>query len=205
MFTVYDLKPKFQDMLRPVKETLIEKKVTPNQVTIVALSGSLIVGLFLFCSQYSVKWLYLLPLWLFVRMALNALDGMMARENKMESHEGAVLNEAGDVLSDIFLFLPLVAPDKVAPLVILLFIFMAFATEFCGVVMKSLGAERQYQGPMGKSDRALYIGGLAFFTALVPAVIVLWNTLFVVGIVLCGWTCKNRVVAGLEELKKKKR
>ena len=56
--------------------------------------------------------LLLLPLVLFLRMALNAIDGMMAREFGQKSRLGAVLNELGDVLSDACLYLPfaLLAP-----------------------------------------------------------------------------------------------
>jgi CDP-diacylglycerol--glycerol-3-phosphate 3-phosphatidyltransferase len=34
-------------------------------------------------------------------MALNAIDGMLAREHDMQSPLGAMLNELGDVLSDV--------------------------------------------------------------------------------------------------------
>ena len=40
-------------------------------------------------------------------MALNAIDGMMARELHMSTQLGAVLNELGDAVSDLGLYLPL--------------------------------------------------------------------------------------------------
>ncbi len=49
---------------------------------------------------------WLLPLVLFVRMALNAIDGMMAREFGQASKLGAYLNEIGDIVSDVALILP---------------------------------------------------------------------------------------------------
>jgi len=60
------------------------------------------------------------PCALFVRMALNALDGMLAREHGMGSDVGAMLNELGDVVSDVALYLPLaVVPGCSAPLVVM--------------------------------------------------------------------------------------
>ena len=56
--------------------------------------------------------LLLLPVWMLVRMALNALDGMMAREMEMATAAGAVLNEVGDVLSDLVLYVPLAWYDS---------------------------------------------------------------------------------------------
>jgi len=48
----------------------------------------------------------LMPVVLLLRMALNALDGMMARQFNLQSKMGAALNEMGDVVSDIVLLLP---------------------------------------------------------------------------------------------------
>jgi phosphatidylglycerophosphate synthase len=39
-------------------------------------------------------------------MALNALDGMLARECNQQTRLGAILNETGDVISDIALYFP---------------------------------------------------------------------------------------------------
>ena len=56
-----------------------------------------------------------LPPVLLARMALNAVDGMLAREHAMQSALGAILNELGDVLSDTALYLPLAAAPGPAP------------------------------------------------------------------------------------------
>ena len=48
----------------------------------------------------SMRVLLLLPAVLFLRMALNAIDGMLAREHNQKSALGAILNELGDVFSD---------------------------------------------------------------------------------------------------------
>ena len=56
----------------------------------------------------------LLPIVLFIRMALNALDGMLARECNQQTRFGAILNETGDVISDIALYLPfLFLPERI--------------------------------------------------------------------------------------------
>ena len=58
-------------------------------------------------ATHGAAWaLLLLPPVLFVRMALNAIDGMLAREFAQKSALGAVLNELGDVVSDTALYLP---------------------------------------------------------------------------------------------------
>lgn len=51
------------------------------------------------CCAPSQPLLYLLlPLWMLLRMALNAVDGMLAREFGQQSRLGAYLNELCDVM-----------------------------------------------------------------------------------------------------------
>ena len=119
MASVYDFKPRFQALLRPLISKLAAWGCTPNTVTSLALFFSLVVGgLTLFARQNPLV-LLLLPVWLFLRMALNAIDGMMARELNMKSTLGAVLNEVGDVISDLALYLPLafVHPPALWPVI----------------------------------------------------------------------------------------
>ena len=107
MASVYDLKPKFQQLLQPSVLLLHRFGVMPNQVTMIALLGSFIVGILCLQSVNNRAWLLIIPTWLFIRMALNAIDGMLARDYSLKSIEGAILNELGDVLSDTALYLPL--------------------------------------------------------------------------------------------------
>lgn len=191
MPTVYDLKPKFQALLRPLLLGLRKAGLTPNGLTLLALAGSFAVGTVLPRAESQPRLLLLLPVWLFLRMALNALDGMMAREMNMQSRTGAVLNEVSDVLSDLALYLPLGL--LAAPVPVILFALGAMATEFCGVLSQALGAGRQYQGPMGKSDRAFVVGALALATALRPRLATYWPWVFGIAAVLTVLTCFNRL------------
>lgn len=169
MTSVYDLKPRFQALLRPLVRTLVAKGVTANQVTIAAMLASVVTGAALWVFAGDRLSLLLLPLVLFLRMALNAIDGMIAREHDQKSRLGAILNEAGDVVSDAALYLALVpalAPFGAAGWPIVLFVVAAILTEFVGVLGPTIGGDRRYDGPMGKSDRAAAIGLLAFLIAV---------------------------------------
>jgi phosphatidylglycerophosphate synthase len=126
---------------------------------------------------------------------------MMARELGMKSSLGAILNEVGDVVSDLSLYLPLafVRPEALWPVVA--FSIGAVLTELCGLLGQALGAGRQYQGPMGKSDRAFLVGALALATVLRPNVVGGWPWVFAVAAVLAGWTCLRRCQAALATLR----
>lgn len=108
--TLYQIKPLFQSLLRPTMFWLYKHHVTANHITLAALALSLITGLLLVAQPILFL---LLPIVLFIRMALNALDGMLARECNQQTRLGAILNETGDVISDIALYLPFLFYRKV--------------------------------------------------------------------------------------------
>ncbi len=165
MISIYQLKPRFQALLRPVVARLDRMGITANAVTLFAMFVSCALGIILFTAGSSRLFL-LLPLWMFLRMAFNAVDGMLAREFGHKSPLGAYLNELTDVVSDAALYLPfvLVAPfgwGSVAAVV-----FLSGLSEMTGALGPMVGAERRYDGPMGKSDRAFVFGALGLWVGL---------------------------------------
>jgi len=193
------LKPRFQRLLRPLVTGLVRAGVTPNQVTLAALVMSAAVGATIAVTRGRGA-LLLLPPALLVRMALNALDGMMAREHAMKSPLGALLNELGDVLSDAVLYLPLALVPGFSPAAVVVAVVLAGATELAGLAAVQAGASRRYDGPMGKSDRAFVFGALGLALGLgAPAGrwldVVLWLV-----VALLALTVMNRMRAALREI-----
>lgn len=168
MISVYKLKPKFQQLLTPVLLFLHKNKITANQITVGSILLSVIIGI-LFWNAGISKWLFLsLPIGLLLRMALNALDGMMARKFNQTSKLGEVLNEVGDIISDVIIFFPLLKFQPESLYLIVICIVLSVINEFAGLMGKIVGKERRYDGPMGKSDRALILGlyGLLMFSGV---------------------------------------
>lgn len=200
MPTIYQLKSRFQDLLRPLCRKLAENGVTANQVTLAALGLSVVEGLALWLFPGATLPLLLLPLVLFIRMGLNAIDGMLAREHNQKSNLGAVLNELGDVLSDAALYLPFAAlPFLNADLVVGL-VVLAVIGEMTGVIGVQIGASRRYDGPFGKSDRAALFGLCGFLIGLGLTAPLLYQVLIAAGLVLSAITIFNRARNALKEL-----
>lgn len=154
MVSIYELKSSFQNLLRPLTNALANLGVTANQVTIAAAVFSFFLGLAIYFYP-TQDWPFLLvPIILFVRMVLNAIDGMLAREHNMQSSLGAFLNELGDVFSDTFIYLPFIFVPVVSPTLIMGIVILGIISEMTGVIAIQVGADRRYDGPMGKSDRA---------------------------------------------------
>ena len=198
--TIYDLKPAFQNMLRPICKALANAGVTANQVTIVAMLLSFAVGA-VFALNPDQSWAALLiPVWLFLRMALNAIDGMLAREHGMQSGLGGFLNELSDVAADAALYLPFALVPGISPLLVVTVVILSIMTEMAGVVAVQVGASRRYDGPMGKSDRAFVFGLLALLLGI--GIDLQWWANAALGIVaaLAALTVFNRVSRALKEL-----
>ena len=199
MASIYELKPRFQALLRPLVKSLAAAGVTANQVTLGAALLSLATGAAVYLSPTAPRVLLLVPLVLFLRMALNAIDGMLAREHGQRTRLGALLNELGDVVSDAGLYLPLAAVPGLDPRLVVLAVVLAIIGEMTGVVAIQIGAERRYDGPMGKSDRAFWFGLMTLLLGL-GATPGWWSATFLGLITLLGVvTILNRARRALSE------
>lgn len=202
MLSIYQIKPAFQNLLRPLVRRLFHYGTTANQITLIAGIGSVLVGV-LIAAFVHHPWVFaLVPAWMIARMALNAIDGMLAREFNQQSRLGAYLNELCDIVADCALILPFALLPDVSLWLVLLVTLLALFSEYAGVLGPMIGASRRYDGPMGKSDRAFVLGCLA--TAIVPGWIgAPWiNAVFAILAVLLIGTLINRVRQGLREAPK---
>ncbi|MGD9718660.1 MAG: CDP-alcohol phosphatidyltransferase family protein [Sulfurimonadaceae bacterium] len=192
MITIYDLKPRFQNLLRPLVQAMAKAGVSANAVTLFAVFVSIAAGAALFLSKGAVWALFCIPVVLFVRMALNAIDGMLAKEHAMKSDLGALLNEMGDVVSDAALYLPFALIGGIDPLWVVLFVVVAIFTEMIGVLAVTLQRERAYDGPMGKSDRAFVMGALSLAMACGFDHFIAINLIIIAATSLGMWTVVRR-------------
>ncbi|MER8883574.1 CDP-alcohol phosphatidyltransferase family protein [Mesorhizobium sp. M0074] len=195
MPTLYALKPAFQARLRPLADGLARAGVTANQITLLAAALSLATGLVVAALAGHRVVFLLMPLVLFTRMALNAIDGMLAREHGQASKLGMYLNELCDVVSDLALILAFAVIFPAWGVVA--FAIAAMITEFAGVLGIAAGTGRNYAGPFGKSDRALALGILAVLIASGLWVPALTPLVFPAMATLSLATAINRIHSGL--------
>ena len=175
MVSIYQLKPAFQGLLRPLVRRLAAAGVTANAVTLLAMAISILIGGWLcIAGRANPAWYLLVPLWMFLRMALNAVDGMLAREFGQKTPLGAYLNELSDVVSDAALYLPFAWVAPFGWQTVCLVIGLSVVSEMAGALGPMVGAPRQYDGPMGKSDRAFLFGALGLWAGLAGGTLPDW-------------------------------
>jgi alpha-beta hydrolase superfamily lysophospholipase/phosphatidylglycerophosphate synthase len=198
--STYLLKPKFQAGLQPLTQIASNYGITANQLTVTACTLSVGFGLLMIWRGPSRPLLLLLPIFLLLRMALNAMDGMVALEFRQQSNLGACLNELGDVISDAFLYLPFVYLPGFDSVWMVAVIVLAVIVEMAGTVTVMIGGSRRYDGPMGKSDRAFVFGALALWCGL-GSPLVPWSAYLFPRLMtfLLVTTVINRVRRGLAE------
>jgi len=198
---IYGLKPRFQNVLRPFARILDAAGIRANQVTVFTCAMSILLGLLL-VNRVNARGLFLfVPIWLLIRMALNAVDGVLARDFDQKSNLGTYLNELGDAVSDVCCYLPFAYLTEFEPLWIGAVIVLAVISELAGVTGPLAGGSRRYDGPMGKSDRAFVFGALALWVGI-GGHLVPWasNVIPRVLVILLAFTIFLRVRNGLAEI-----
>ena len=133
-------------------------------------------------------------------MALNAIDGMLAREFNQKSRLGGYLNEITDVVSDAALYLPFAFVAPFDGIQISSIIWLATLSELCGILGQVQGKTRRYDGPMGKSDRAFVFGVIGLLYAVNGSLHPLFWWVANIVIILLIVTCIKRVKNGLAEV-----
>lgn len=195
--SIYQLKPRFQAVLRPIVRTIHKAGITANQVTIVACALSVLVGACVAGYAQTRQVFLVVPVWFLVRMALNAIDGLLARECGQASRLGAYLNELTDVVSDAALYAPFALLPGSGSALIAAVILLGAISEMAGVLGIQHGVGRRYEGPMGKSDRALVFSAVAVLAGLGAPVGPALNWIWVATALLLAMTIVNRVRAGV--------
>lgn len=206
--SLYQLKSQFQNQLRPISDTLVEHHCTANQVTISAVVLSVGTAYVIATRAEESPRLWLsLPLSLFMRMALNAIDGLMAREHGQASTMGAVLNEAGDLVADTAFFISILPHLNQATISgahnhgsyeqhIASLSLLSISTELLAIASNIGFQERANQGPLGKSDRALLLGVLGTVMGMklpLTRLGVCLSSLLLISEALLIKTCLNRL------------
>lgn len=198
--TTYSLKTQFQNLLRPLAYRLNDWGITPNQTTVFTCLFSLFYAVAVVLLKKPVLY-YAFPVFFVVRMALNAIDGIMAKEKNKTSKLGVMLNEIGDVLSDAFLASVFFFVAGVNVNYLWLFIYLSLFVECAGLWAYLVKHERFYHGPLGKSDRGILLTLMAINAGWLlqsPETAKLYiNEILLVSLPLFALTIFNRVRHGL--------
>lgn len=182
--SLYILKPRFQMALSGVETRLVERGVHADWLTVGAVAAAGL-GAALHCLGWTngSPVLGLMPVLALVRLALNALDGQVARRSGTARPWGAILNELGDRVSDVLLLAPLALVGPVAPRLGLVALTVMLLASLAGVLAQAIGAARLTTGVFAKADRMVALA-LLYTLALVTGAS--WPLTALFGMILVG-------------------
>jgi CDP-diacylglycerol---glycerol-3-phosphate 3-phosphatidyltransferase len=199
---IYAIKSKFQKTLSPIKNLLVKFKIHPTYINFAALFVSILAGYIFYKSSLNFLLLLWIPFLAFVRIALNALDGLVARELKVKNQQwGEVLNEFIDRLSDISFFLGIAFFGFTNALLVFITLITILLVSYLGILGKSAGGKRVYSGLMGKADRMFYLSVAAVLIVIFKNPIII-NYLLLFILTLSIITIFQRIYTIKKELKK---
>jgi CDP-diacylglycerol---glycerol-3-phosphate 3-phosphatidyltransferase len=99
-------------------------------------------------------------------MACATIDGTLAIEFGQKSRLGGILNEAGDIISEIGLFLPFVFVAPFSKVAITFLILLVILSELAGMAGLLLGSSRRLEGSLGKADRSIVFARIGLTIAV---------------------------------------
>jgi len=135
-----------------------------------------------------IRWLLIIaPLFSYLRLWLNMLDGMVAVAAGKASRRGEILNDLPDRVSDVIIFVGVAHSGLMNPIFGYWAAIAAVLTAYVGLFGQALGVQREFGGIMSKPWRmvALHIGAwLALFLggqSFASFAILDWTCLVVIG------------------------
>ncbi len=161
--------------------------IHPDVISYSSIVAALIAAI-CFWKSGGTRWLLLIaPLFCYLRLWFNMLDGMVAFAARNASRRGEILNDLPDRVSDVVIFAGVAHSGLMNPLIGYWAAIFAVLTAYVGLFGQALGVQRQFGGLMSKPWRmvALHCGAwLTFFLApqsFATLTILDWTCLVVIG------------------------
>jgi phosphatidylglycerophosphate synthase len=164
---LYRLKPISQRLVAPIAGWLVRRGAHPDLVTLSAVPVAIVGGFSLAASPQAPWLLLLVPVLAAIRLGLNLLDGMVARQSGRAHPMGEMWNELGDRVADASFIGGLAWVPAVGPFLGSAAVVAALLASYVGITSRAAGARRQYGGVMSKPGRMATLAiaaPLAFFT-----------------------------------------
>ena len=176
MATVLDYEPSsrrpiaavFQRTASAATRFCVRHGIHPDAISYLSVGAALVAAM-CFWKSGAARWLLIIaPLFCYLRLWFNMLDGLVAFAAGKASRRGEILNDLPDRISDIVIFVGVAHSGLMNPLIGYWATIAALLTSYVGLFGQALGVQRQFGGIMSKPWRmvALNVGAwLTFFLA----------------------------------------
>ena len=150
----------FRATARSATALCVRLNIHPDTISYASVLAAAIAAL-CFWKSGSHPWLLVVaPLFCYLRLWFNMLDGMVALASGKASWRGEILNDLPDRISDVLIFSGVAHSGWMNPYVGYWAAIFALLTAYVGMFGQAVGVQREFSGVMSKPWRmvALHIG-----------------------------------------------
>ncbi len=139
--------------------------IPPDAISYLSILAALAAALCFWKSGRSAWLLIIAPLFCFLRLWFNMLDGMVAVAAGKASARGEIVNDLPDRISDVIIFVGVAHSDLMNPLIGYWTAIFSLFTAYVGLFGQAIAGRREFGGMMSKPWRmvALSLGAWAMF------------------------------------------
>ena len=180
--------------------------IHPDAISYLSILAAIVAAI-CFWKSGQIRWLLIVaPLFSFLRLWFNMLDGMIAVAANKASRRGEILNDLPDRISDIVIFVGVAHSGLMNPFIGYWTAIFAVLTAYVGLFGQALGVQREFGGIMSKPWRmvTLSIGAwITFFSDTISFerfTVLDWTCLIVIlGCIETIVVRLKRITAGLQD------
>src|SRR5882724_5422823 len=139
--------------------------IPPDAISYSSILVALIASLCFWKSGENAWLLIIAPLFCYLRLWFNMLDGMVAVAAGKASARGEIVNDLPDRISDVIIFAGVAQSDLMNPVIGYWTAILSLFTAYVGLFGQAIGGRREFGGIMSKPWRmvALSLGAWAMF------------------------------------------
>src|SRR3954465_1090149 len=147
----------FRATARFATSLCVEHKVHPDTISYASVVAAAVAAFCFWKSGQIVSLLFLAPLFCYLRLWFNMLDGMVALASGTASWRGEILNDLPDRLSDVLIFAGVAHSGWMNPVLGYWAAIFALLTAYVGMFGQAVGVQREFSGVMSKPWRMVVL------------------------------------------------
>jgi phosphatidylglycerophosphate synthase len=188
----------FRSTARFAAALCVRLNIHPDAISYASVVAAAIAALCFWKSGFQPWLLFVAPLFCYLRLWFNMLDGMVALASAKASWRGEILNDLPDRVSDVLIFAGVAHSGWMNPFLGYWAAIFALLTAYVGMFGQAVGVQREFSGVMSKPWRmvALHVG------AWVTLACFWWNdgVVFLGDFMIFDWVCLIIIVGCVQTI-----
>jgi phosphatidylglycerophosphate synthase len=199
----------FRKTANSAVQMCVRANIHPDTISYLSVVASAAAGACFWYSDKVTLFLIVAPLFCYLRLWFNMLDGMVAVAAKKASLRGEILNDLPDRVSDVLVFVGVAHSGWMNPYLGYWGAIFALVVAYVGMFGQAVGVQREFSGVMAKPWRmvGLHIGAWLTWLMVAMSKSTVWGCLTILDwtvlLILLGclqtlWIRMKRILVALK-------